>query len=1284
MEHAVLFKAGDAAAAAQQIGGGDEGEATAAGAEEAGRSSDETGSETEDGGPVVYGRAKLVRKRTRPPAAEGAGFAPAPTLATPAPTTPPATEPATEGGTKRRRVSRSAGAVAPALSAKRLHTVTAAREASAVAAEERSENRRRKLAQFRVWVGSHESPSASAVAVAENGQLYVALTNDSLYSRQFGQRSDQSAPGVKYLGNAVQVGDMAADGQYLYALDREGVTWRVDRRHLAGAEAGGALPGVEPAQWASWDTPAAPLPPSAARSRPPNRCIALCGGFMYAIDDDHRLLRTALDEVSADSVATERLVSATDRQWSTVAAWEAFSHADEDKIPIGITSSHESMLVACADGTICVLPQLLGPGNADAAEEDTIEVTFEVDGPLGISWGFTGDDDDLIVAEIGPGTPAQHSQLVPGLRLVKLGGHSINALRATATTNSDIVTRLKQRPVTLTLTGPRSQKGSRPDMELEQGQVFVLKLPLLPTVLRTEWTSLAAADAPPASYSGQHSQCSLQSELASQRLRLFASAVTKGDETRLSKPKQLPVLHCLCSDGDDVWSLHRPGDFRFTSGEAVAADDSGSVMPPIWRVEELSVRVLGDSDRDGRILSNNKQRTSGAAACGKQEETCDTAEEYRTSGHEWIGKKVKRLVIRRVDAIPTIGDAVIVSWLPKGRKKDEPAMWKIKYLDSESEAGAAVSEPEPDMINEDLLEKEARDAIQSATPEGYAALQALRNRIQKLDTIAAQRRDEFIRSQPAFAGDQQAGRQSLMSGYLVWVLSEGKWWPAQIFTPLSYLQQVIPEDAYCHFMAKQICDSAKPDSLFVVFLNKQRHFEWAAWRPQPPECEELSLQRQPRDCVHDFRKHYRQHKASTSGNARLKALQDAEDVLGRWLGSEQALKDVIADERVSKATRLSPPKPVPSRNWRSAGHEWVGRQVKRWRVQGRYDQHRIHDGRITAWKPKATGQPALWKVEFALDEGYEELQAGDASDAIDCATPQGFAALQALQKQITTMEVVCTQRRDHFIRNQPAFAEDQSAGRTSLISGYLVFAKYNGVWWPAQLFTPFTYMKICAGYSHTIAKGIVRTKKLDRLFVAYLDDCRSCSWVHVADVHDFRLHRSRHVAEMMKDKELSVALGLADATLADWIHSDATEATDDTEASTGSRSSSSKLSRADSIPLSPRGPVRSSFSVRPATDPAAKAAGPSDPAAKAAGPLASVSSSDSATNNDKAVDNSSVATKKQIDRADEARYHDVPAAAQSADADVAAALRDAAREVLAQFAQKIRLSKGTAKMSNFL
>ena len=191
--------------------------------------------------------------------------------------------------------------------------------------------------------------------------------------------------------------------------------------------------------------------------------------------------------------------------------------------------------------------------------------------------------------------------------------------------------------------------------------------------------------------------------------------------------------------------------------------------------------------------------------------------------------------------------------------------------------------------------------MHSATPEGYPALQALRDRMLGLEKIAAQRRDEFIRSQPAFSEDVRAGRQSLVSGYLVWALSEGKWWPAQIYTPCAYLRDYL-KDHYSHFIAKEIVKSTKPDHLFVVYLGQQRQFEWAAWRLLIGSAAPHQRQ-QPRICVHDFRKHHCEHRASVIGAAVLKALQEAEDTLNTWLGAS-------GEQGYARYAQQQPPRPL--------------------------------------------------------------------------------------------------------------------------------------------------------------------------------------------------------------------------------------------------------------------------------------------------------------------------------------------------------------------------------------
>lgn len=437
-------------------------------------------------------------------------------------------------------------------------------------AQANQERRQRKRPRFRVRRGSRESPSVCAVAVVENEQLYASLTNDTLWSRQFSKQSDQSTSDAvggpwRYVGSAVSVLDMSADERFLYAVDHSGVTWQVDRGQNPTAEtdAKSATSVGEAAKWVSWDAPAAGAAGAvgAVGKRPPNRCIALCGGFMYAINDEHRLLRTALDEVSADSVATARPAPATDRQWSTIPAWEEFAQADGDKLPIGITGTRDALLVACADGKMCRLSQPLDNGSASETVPSTLALTW----------------------------------------------------------------------------------------------------PLLPKVLWSRWTSVACVEA---------AHC----------VRLFAAAVLTGGKARSAQKQGRPVVNYLCSDGDDAWS-HPSGDISDT----LATNDSDDVttLKLTWRSEELSMRLedpalavrQAEATQDNRAPAKKKQRTSAAGADEGQNALIDG---FRAEGHEWIGKHVKRMVIRQVDAAPTIADAVIFKWWPEGDTKDDPALWKIK------------------------------------------------------------------------------------------------------------------------------------------------------------------------------------------------------------------------------------------------------------------------------------------------------------------------------------------------------------------------------------------------------------------------------------------------------------------------------------------------------------------------------------------------------------------------------------------------------------------------------
>ena len=95
------------------------------------------------------------------------------------------------------------------------------------------------------------------------------------------------------------------------------------------------------------------------------------------------------------------------------------------------------------------------PGKMAAPGHNLIEATFVVDGPLGIGWKFSSEEDDLVLGMVGPGTPASKMpELVPGLVLVKVAHESLTALRSKGVSNTQIMALLKQRPLTLALRAP--------------------------------------------------------------------------------------------------------------------------------------------------------------------------------------------------------------------------------------------------------------------------------------------------------------------------------------------------------------------------------------------------------------------------------------------------------------------------------------------------------------------------------------------------------------------------------------------------------------------------------------------------------------------------------------------------------------------------------------------------------------------------------------------------------------------------------------------------------------
>ena len=53
-----------------------------------------------------------------------------------------------------------------------------------------------------------------------------------------------------------------------------------------------------------------------------------------------------------------------------------------------------------------------------------------------------------------------------------------------------------------------------------------------------------------------------------------------------------------------------------------------------------------------------------------------------STGHEWIGRKTKRILVGANDAGLSIVDGEVIEWWPKGAGKDDPAMWKVKFISS--------------------------------------------------------------------------------------------------------------------------------------------------------------------------------------------------------------------------------------------------------------------------------------------------------------------------------------------------------------------------------------------------------------------------------------------------------------------------------------------------------------------------------------------------------------------------------------------------------------------------
>ena len=190
----------------------------------------------------------------------------------------------------------------------------------------------------------------------------------------------------------------------------------------------------------------------------------------------------------------------------------------------------------------------------------------------------------------------------------------------------------------------------------------------------------------------------------------------------------------------------------------------------------------------------------------------------------------------------------------------------------------------------------------------------------------------------------------------------------------------------------------------------------------------------------------------------------------------------------------------------------------------------------------------------------------------------------------------------------------------------------------------------------------------------YLDVARQFEWVEAEDVQDFRLYRSRHLHATMSDPCTSAALKLADATLADWIHSFMTTSRP-----------SSQLSGEDIIPLSPRelliayrttsGTSLTETEIETETETGAERVTMQTTAelrVTSGGEMHTTVrwSRTSATTRPTVPENEADSALASPEATDQASDHEGGVD----DEDVAAVLRDAAREVLAQFAQRVQQS----------
>ena len=437
------------------------------------------------------------------------------------------------------------------------------------------------------------------------------------------------------------------------------------------------------------------------------------------------------------------------------------------------------------------------------------------------------------------------------------------------------------------------------------------KIPTLPKDLCASWLSLGGSQRP--------------SDDAAATPRLFATAAGLAD-----KAAKVPRVHYLApAPGDDRGLWADGGEVFGADGQTKALERLGSGS---WQRVGLTIPI---STLPAQKAKGNQR---GSKKRGRSEgPDGEAAQGYLDHGHEWIGAQIQRMLVSASGDDLTIVKGTIVKWMPAASSgvNKGPAFWRVQF-----EASA-------ELLEEDLEADEARDAIGCATEEGGRELAALRERLLSLESVARERRDDFIRRQPAYAEDVRAGHNTLICGYKVWAKFGEEWWPAELMTPIVYMYTQAAQAAvlsaapkYSHFEARAMCKAVKPESLFLGYLDKARSYSWASWGPG---LSDASI------CVHDFRLHRARHandprlkknpsivEALNAADASLSAWKAgaAADVAGGGAASAAGESNASGAEAGASGETQQPASAAPddARKSRFVGVSWVDQRQK-WMAQ---------------------------------------------------------------------------------------------------------------------------------------------------------------------------------------------------------------------------------------------------------------------------------------------------------------------------------------------------------------